>query len=329
MVKRRPALALLATAAAACFGTTGAAPSSAHLAPAEPAGAVTTLTTASSGIADVVLYDDATLSPKLTHNPDVSISGEGRVVGFTLRRTDNASDTLYVVRLPKFAGGLTYVSGSTTPAQPACTQPVNPLDPVVCPAYKPTAIKLHEGYYRLEVLTDGKPLKITMRFHGLHRASSRIGVQTKVRTVEADLPARESIGSTTITYGAETSFSGAVRTTMLVRAKLHPDATLLVASVCTRHDSGAAPPYAFSPPCPGGENRGVGWSAGNTVRRSFGAVGGLSVYDIAGMPVDATGVGGSYVDTDGPTYVGGVAVWSWSDTLDFFGSPMMIPPSGS
>lgn len=327
-MSRHPALALLATAVA-CFGIGGAVPSGAHLVAAEPVGNLTTITTTSSGTADVVLYDDATLSPKQTHNPDVTITGPGRVVGFTLTRTDTASDMLYVVRLPKFAGGLTYVTGTTTPAQPSCVPPTNPLEPADCPAYKPSAIKLHEGYYRLAVLTDGQPLRITLHLHGLQRASSRVGLQAKVRTAEADLPAREAIGSTTITYGAETAFSGATHTSMLVRAKLHKTATLLAASVCTRDDSASPPPYAFSPPCPGGANRGLAWSSSNSVRQEFGGVGGLSVYDLVGVPIQPRGVGGSFVDTDGPAYVGGVGVWSWGDAVNFFNSDFIAPPGQS
>jgi hypothetical protein len=329
MRNHRRTVALLATAAGLSFGLVGALPSSAHLVAAEPMGAVTTIAVSTSGTADVVLYDDATLSPKLTHNPDVSITGAGRVVGFRLTRTDNTGDTLYAVRLPKFAGDLTYVSGSTTPAVPECKQPTNPLEPANCPAYTPKAITLHEGYYHLAVLTDGKPVKITLHLHGVQRRHGRIGLQAKVRTAEADLPARESIGSTTITYGANTTYAGATNTAMVVRAKLHQDADLIADSVCARQDSGAPPPYAFSPPCPGGANRGIAWSTGNSVRKTFGAFGGLSVYDLTGQSIQPTGIGGSFFDSDGPAYLGGIGIWTWSPELDLFGYHMITGPGSS
>src|SRR3954466_14377912 len=60
--------------------------SSARLATAEPVGAGTTIRTTNSGSAELVLYDDATLSPRQTGNPDVSISGGGRLIAFSLRR---------------------------------------------------------------------------------------------------------------------------------------------------------------------------------------------------------------------------------------------------
>jgi len=318
---RRPALAMLA--AAACLGIAGAVPSSAHLVAAEPIGAVTTITATTSGTADVVLYDDATLSPRETHNPDVSISGAGRVVGFTLSRTDQSSDLLKAVRMPTFAGGLVYVDGSTTPTPPRCTASSNPLQADGCPPEpKAKAILLHEGYYHLAVLTDGKPLRITLHLHGLSRGHASVHLQAKVRTAEADLPARESIGSTTITYGADTSNAGAKHVAMLVRATLHQNATLLAQSECSRDDSDAPPPYAFSPACPGGSGDGVAWESNNSVRQEFGGIGGLSVYDLLNAPLDPTGIGGSFVDTDGPAYVGGIGIWSWSDDLDFFGAQL-------
>jgi len=324
-MRYRGAVALLATAAG-CVGAGVAVPSSARFVAAEPMATTTTITATKSGTADLVLYDDATLSPKLTHNPDVVISGPGRFVGFRLSRSDS-NDELTGVRMPKFAGGLSYVGGSTDAPQPSCTQPVLPIDGSSCaapPAAK--AIVLHEGYYRLAVLTDGGPLRITLRLHGQHRARSAVRIQTQVRTAEADLKQLDSIGSSTITYGVETANAGALNAQMIVRAKLHPNAKFLAASSCARHDSGTPPPYAFSPACAGGASRGLAWASNNGVQYLVGGVGGLSVYDLAGMPVDPTGLGGSYVDTDGPTYLGGLGIWTWNADLDFIGTPLTPVP---
>src|SRR3954453_22915561 len=69
--------------------------SSARLVTAEPAGAVTTIRAAHSGSAEVVLYDDATLSPRQTGNPDVSITGGGRLIAFSLRRGGGGAGNLF------------------------------------------------------------------------------------------------------------------------------------------------------------------------------------------------------------------------------------------
>src|SRR3954469_9032793 len=83
LMRQHPALVLLVTAAA-CLGVGVAVPSSAHLVAAEPLGAVTTITATTSGTASLVLYDDATVSTAATHNPDVTIAGKGRLIGFDL-----------------------------------------------------------------------------------------------------------------------------------------------------------------------------------------------------------------------------------------------------
>src|SRR3954470_17653782 len=69
--------------------------SSARLVTPAPAGAVTTIRAAHSGSAEVVLYDDATLSPRQTGNPDVSITGGGRLIAFSLRRAGGGQGILF------------------------------------------------------------------------------------------------------------------------------------------------------------------------------------------------------------------------------------------
>jgi hypothetical protein len=323
---RRSAL-VIGAIAATCLGTALAVPSSAHLVAAQPLGNVTTITASSSGTAELVLYDDATMSPRETHNPDVSITGKGRVVAFELTRSDGTEDGLAAMRVPAFAGGVTYVGGSTIP-KVNCTPGNGLLDNGSCgPYYPPTAIKLHEGYYHLAVLTDGAPVRITIRLHGQERAKGAVRLQRSFRTVEANMPEQESIGQTTVTYGVETPYADANHVGAVVEARLHPSATVLAASVCMRDDASAPPPYAFSPACPGGQNRGIGYSIAGGVRTEQGAVGGLSIQDIAGQTTHPTGVGGSFVDSDGPTYLGGVAVWVWGDDLQMFNNTFLpMPP---
>src|SRR5437763_13893725 len=111
----RRAVVLTVLPAVLISGFALATTSSARLVTAEPAGAVTMIRAAHSGSAELVLYDDATLSPRTTGNPDVSISGSGRLLGFELRRADGGSDNLSGERLPAFAGGGVRVSGSFTP----------------------------------------------------------------------------------------------------------------------------------------------------------------------------------------------------------------------
>jgi hypothetical protein len=269
---------------------------------------VTTLAASASGTAEVVLYDDATLSPSSTHNPDVTISGPGRVVAFELTRADGTGDGLFGMRLPAFAGGGTVVGGSATPRQ-TCTSWPSDTVPLQsrCGAYHPKAILLHEGYYHLVVVTDGKPVKVTLRLHGQHRGHARVHVQQRIRTAEANLPERESAGPSTVTYGGAGGFASATQVLTLAVARLHPSATARAATGCARTDSGNPPPYAFSPACPGGDVTDLSYFVDTPVEQLAGFGGGTAF--VSTSDTSPTSVGGSFVDSDGPTYLGGVGLW--------------------
>jgi hypothetical protein len=290
--------------------------SSARLVTAEPVGAVTTIRAAHSGSAELVLYDDATISPRVTGNPDVKITGRGLLLGFELRRADGGSDNVSGVRMPAFAGGGVRVSGSFTP-QSTCTS----SDPLgvqsSCTYPNPTAIVLHEGYYHLVALTDGAPITITLRLHGESQRRAAVHIQHSLRTLEASLPERESMGSSTVTFGADVPFAAATQAFMVVGARLHPAATVLASSTCTRSDTAAPPPYAFSPACPGGRSAGLSYQIGSAL--PVGRQGGIAWFGVPSPSGSTNGLGGSLVDSDGPTYVGGVGVWIAGDELQSLG----------
>jgi len=312
----RRAVVLAAVPALLISGFALATTSSARLVAAEPAGAVTTIHATSSGSAELVLYDDATLSPKQTGNPDVSISGGGRMVAFELRRADGGQDDVSGARLPSFLDRVVTVTGSVTP-QSTCTS----SDPLglqsTCTNPTPRAIVLHEGYYHLVVLADGAPVTITLRLHGQQQRKATIKLQRTLRTLEANLPERESIGSSTITYGTDVPFTSATQAFTLTKARLHPKAELLAATTCARNDTGAPPAYAFSPACPGGGSVGYAWQiGGGSVPYAYEGVGWIGVPGSGGAP---NGLGGSFVDSDGPTYLGGLGVWMAGDELFFIG----------
>ena len=117
---KRRAVVLTVLPAVLISGFALATTSSARLVTAEPVGAVTTIHTTNSGSAELVLYDDATLSPRQTGNPDVSITGGGRLIAFNLRRADGGQDNLSAARLPSFFDHAVSVGGSVTP-QATCT----------------------------------------------------------------------------------------------------------------------------------------------------------------------------------------------------------------
>jgi len=335
-MKRGIVAAVAMTAAGIAGGF--AVPSSARIVTAEPLGAVTTITATTSGSASLVLYDDATVSAAPTNNPDVTISGKGRLIGFDLTSTtgtpDQNLDELTAVRLPAFAGQRTVVTGmyNTTrtctgypdqslPIQQecsGCTYTPSPQVPVQedCPYVAPKHYVLHEGYYQMSVLTDGAPVQITLRLHGLAKHRAKVHLQSTFRSLETSLTERESLGSTTVTYGGSTTMPNVNGIFTVVGAKLHPNATLVADSQCWRSDTSAPPPYAYSPACPGG----------HTVAYSYRVMAPGGGYGAEGVGVWAgsltpsgtpNGIGGSFTDSDGPTFLGGVAVWTDRTDLPF------------
>jgi hypothetical protein len=322
---RRPALLVALAVTAAAAGAL-AVPSSARLVRAETLGAVTTITATSSGTAELALYDDATLSPKTTGNPDVSISGAGRIVGIDLVEENAGSrvpDELSAMRLPSFTGNRVSVSGSFTP-QPTCTAWPNETVDVQdkCGAYNPKAITLHEGYYHLVVITDGAPIRVTLRLHGQHRAHASVHTQRSLRTTESALPERESAGSSTISWGNEIGFADATQVVSVVGLRLHSTSAFKAATECGRSDDGNPPPYAWMPPCPGGTAMSFGYSF--TPPSNPAGVDGVEGFGVSAYPPlmgskTRAGIGGSVVDSDGPTYLGGVGLWIAGDSVTFWG----------
>lgn len=288
----RPALALLLLPLVAM---------PAHAGPTTSSVAATTVITATkSGYVDLVLPRDARLSPKYRDNPDVSLTGKGRLVGAWLERSDPgaASDSLEVLRLPAFMGGRMRTSGTTEPT-PDCSSN-GLLDS--CTSPKPTAIVLHRGHYRLTVLTDGQPLRLVLRLHGLGRGTARVQPAHPLRSAQQPLPVRETVGDRLVTYGATGPLSGRVRS--WVAAVATTTGTQVDGwSLCERHDAAQEAPFAYSPACPGGTSGGYDLA----VREGHYGVFGAWVGGVEGS--EPAGVGGSFTNDEGVKMGPTLGVW--------------------
>jgi hypothetical protein len=165
----------------------------------------TTITATRSGSVLVEVPDDAKLSWKARGNPDISVSGSGRLVGFMLEPVNQPGfgmDSVLVMRLPQGQG--LEVFGLAPPENyPACKQigedPAEPLGS--CPEFKdPGYGLLYEGRYRLIVLTDGAPLTIHLDLRGLG-GSATVSPTTAIASTEASMTQRESVGTVTTSAG--------------------------------------------------------------------------------------------------------------------------------
>lgn len=301
-------------AAAATAAATVALPASAHLDPPAALAGVTTVVADHSGSAKVVLYDDATLTWKLTGNPDTSIEGAGRFIGLWLTRDDGyqndpgLEDWLTVYRLPDFAGGATRTFGSSYPKTKCTNWPSDdmPLS-TDCTTDNPKGILLHQGYYKLTVVTDGSPVRFTLDLHGAD-GTSTVSPTNTFRTEQSALDQQDGLGDNLVTWGhTEASFSDASRVFQFVDFSLPKDATVRGASECIRFDDGSdPPPLAYGPMCPGG----AGGSGAYRIDAGPRQIGGMWVW--GSSPTDTTGdlgLGGSAWSDKGASFHRALGVW--------------------
>jgi hypothetical protein len=266
--------------------------------PPELAGS-TVVTAARSGYVDVGLSRDVRLSPRYRDNPDVSVTGQGRLVGLWLEALDPTGDQLEVMRVPSFLGGRTRTSGTTEPA-PQCSS--DPLGlPSSCSTPTPKAIVLHRGRYRLTVLTDGHPLTLRLHLSGLG-GSARLRPVHALRSAELPLPLRETVGDRVVTYGATGPVAGRVRA--WVAATATTSGTQVDGwSLCERHDAAQDTPFAYSPACPGGTSGGYDLAVRDGRYGVFGAwVGGVESAPNGGL-------GGSFTNDAGVRLGPTLGVW--------------------
>ena len=164
-------------------------PASAHFALPRSAAGTTIVQADHSGTVDMTLRDDVRIAVAATNNPDVGISGAGRVLAMLLYRLDGNGDAVLALRLPAAAGNRTFsfVTSTDPASRPKCTG--YPTDMLAvysdCPA-GPPIVRLHEGVYRLAVLTDGSPVTVTLRLHGL-RGERVFHPTTSQPSAEGDL----------------------------------------------------------------------------------------------------------------------------------------------
>jgi hypothetical protein len=273
----------------------------------------TTITTSSSGWIDVALRDDAVLSPKVDANPDVSVTGTGRLVAFwitSLGTSFSETDSLEVYRLPSWQGGATSVYG-TYDGKQTCS-PLLPVDDqgLLDSCTKAAErIVLHEGFYRISVLADDAPISLHLDLVGLADGVTEIHPTHLLASAERDLPLLESAADRMVSFGGTAHAPGAEPKYLLTDLKTSGDTGVFESGQCVRQDATPAPPGAYLPPCPGGS--GDAWfnaKVGGTGTGFFYYTPVVAYAPSLGDPYDI-GMGGSYSDAGGLTLKHALGVW--------------------
>lgn len=272
----------------------------------------TTITTSTSGWIDVALREDAVLSPKAQHNPDATITGAGRFVGFWVEslNTGAESDTLAVLRYPSWLGGSTEVTGSYD-GKETCSPvlPVPQLSDLQSCSRSAQRILLREGFYRITVLADGAPVSLHLDLGGVRAGSTTIRPTHKLASAQRELPMFAAPGGRTVSFGGTAHAPGAEPRFLLTDLKRSGDTGVFEEGQCVRQDVTEAPPAAYAPPCAGGS--GTAWYEAKVTGTGTGWFYYTPVVAYApsvGAPYD-TGLGGSYSDSLGLTLNHALGVW--------------------
>lgn len=289
----RPALLVLA-ALLPLTAVPGAASSSA---PVQLAG-VTHVEAVGSGTTDVLLPADARVA--LTESDGVRFAGRGRLLALWLEPRNGAGDFLTSYRLPAFAGGAQRTYGSSPAAQ--CTPRPSaqlPLTSDCTGSQAPPEAVLGAGRYRLTVLTDGAPVRVTLHLRGLDGTVST-GLRNPLASAQQDLPVREQVGTRLVTYGGSAELGTPVQSFVLATAR--QAGAVREASTCHRDDAGTQP-FAFGPHCPGGTSGSVSYEAGPLM----GA--GVFASSSSAETTGPVGLGGSFAGSDTVELGQALGVW--------------------
>lgn len=274
----------------------------------------TTVVATHSATALVRLTADATLSARTQHNPDTSLSGRGRFVALSLsaeRGLGDAStfDGVTVFRTPAWAGARVTTYGSAYPPVRCTPWPSAGLDlEDRCAEAPPAGIRLHRGVYRLTVITDGAPVRFTLRLHGLP-GHATVRPASGLRTWEADLPQREGLGDRLVTFGAaESPVPPNASVLEFAAVDVPRDSTTWGDSSCVRQDSGGPPPaFAYAPPCAGGSAASGQWRLDAAGEQTGGFW--VSAGSETSTSPGPVGLGGSFWSDRGVTFHHALGVW--------------------
>ncbi len=247
---RRGRLVLLSLTVAASVLAPAAATGATTRSSAPPSVAgTTTIVGDSTAAMRVDLPRRASLNRKSGPNPDIRISGDGRLIGVVLTKdnvTDYNRETFQAVRFGYCAER--GCSPAKTSDQLVSTRPGDgEPDPE-------GTIVLEPGSYLLYLIADGAPVTVELRFHGLEgstvmrlagKAHSGLVMPTAANSTTTP-------GDDTFWYGEEVDIKGAAG---IIIAVLRMDVENWVDihyGDCAYEGTRPANPVAYSPVCPGG-----------------------------------------------------------------------------
>lgn len=185
-----------------------------------------------------------------------TIEGPGRVVGLILRESyQSVPEEAGVLRLPEWggAGMYTWGPGATVACETVTPDPLPPLYSDCTKGKLPTHYDLRRGTYTLIAVTDGAPVRITMRFSNLPGET----------TLTPRTPVPSGIAAMKPTVAQPVTWSGGGTVRIPVQQadlfgyttwQQDESAAGSVGSCWYSSEDGTAPEYDWLPGCPTGSS---------------------------------------------------------------------------
>lgn len=193
----------------------------------------------------VTIPDEVRIARRLGPNPDVSIEGGGRMAGVVLTEPDLADRN----RLFMMAGRASFCDS------PGCaSDDTYQFSVANVPTKTPEWIVIPPGRYLLYVFTDGAPVSVTLRLHGLSGKSKLLPGTPVDAEFHAPTPETEVVGPEKKTYwfgdsGTIDADAGMIVGAISIQARNWAQGSY---GACLQREIRSPEPVAFSPVCPAG-----------------------------------------------------------------------------
>jgi hypothetical protein len=205
-----------------------------------------------SGV-DLVLYDDALVHVHDDYStPDIALSGKGRIVSVSLTGPDSLTLLRYVRNGKPVLQ--TQANGSYYPEPKNCHQTAPGLPTMTCddsPAGVQWA-RLHQGHYRLRVLTDGSPVTVTIRLQGV-AGSARYRVKAPLAGGVVNVPVLSITSPEYQRFETSLKLPAAADVVLNVDANWSPSPAVAGVEWCDYIPTRPALPTDYGYECPGGQ----------------------------------------------------------------------------
>lgn len=228
----------------------------------------TIITAERTSVADVVLYEDAMVRVNEDGStPDITLTGKGRILRFDLSGPGGSLGALRIRRSGRDVT-TTSTSGSYYPESEPCVPPGTPGTWACTPSVPPERVMIHQGHYRLRVLTDGSPVTITLRLGGVP-GKGHLRVTKPLAGGVIAVPLLNSVAEGYQRFERKLSFTQQVEAILNVDAQWTPESRVTGVIWCRYDPAQQGLPSDYASYCPAGQSIGMSFPFVATTSTAF------------------------------------------------------------